>query len=134
MATPQEIRQRVEQADTARSIRRAEAAQQVGELVTRRARIVEQLDDLHRQLGGVLADAQDVIGIEELAEFVDVKAADLTAWFASHKTTPARRRKLSARTSRPQDGAGRKSAGPLPAVGVPPSPELAQTDSRRAEM
>ncbi|MBY8853300.1 hypothetical protein K7G98_35740, partial [Saccharothrix sp. MB29] len=62
MATPEEIRLRIEQADTARSARRATAAQQIGELAQRRAAIIEQLEDIERELGDILAEAQDVIG------------------------------------------------------------------------
>ncbi|MFD0201417.1 hypothetical protein ACFVG9_11665 [Saccharothrix carnea] len=93
MATPEEIRQRVEQADTARSARRAAAAQQVGELAQRRTAIAEQLEDIERQLGDVLAAAQDVIDVDELAEFTDLKVADITHWLAGRKTARTKRRK-----------------------------------------
>lgn len=93
MATPEEIRQRIEQADTARSARRAAAAQQVGELAQRRAGIVAQLTDVERELGKLVADAQDVIGVDELAAFTDLKPSDLTAWLAGYKPSRGRRRK-----------------------------------------
>ncbi|GGS59689.1 hypothetical protein [Actinokineospora fastidiosa] len=93
MATPEEIRRRVELADTNRSARRAAAAQQVGELAQRRAAIVGQLEDIERELGDVLAEAQDVIGVEELAEFTDLKASDLTGWLAGCKATRGKRKK-----------------------------------------
>jgi hypothetical protein len=93
MATPEEIRQRVEEADTARSARRAAAAQQVGELAQRRAAIVAQLVEVERELGEVVADAQDVIDVDELAAFTDLKPSDLTGWLAGRKTVRGKRRK-----------------------------------------
>lgn len=57
MATTEEIQRRVEQTDTARSAKRSAAAQQVGELAARRAAIAEQLADIERALGDVLAAA-----------------------------------------------------------------------------
>jgi len=133
MATPEEIRQRVEQADIARSARRAAAAQQIGELVQSRAAIVEQLEDVERELGDVIADAQDVIGVEELAEFTDVKAADLTQWLAGRKTTRAKRKKPAASASRAQGEVSRRPSAPgTPPAGqasAPREPALAATGS-----
>ncbi|QFZ18492.1 hypothetical protein [Saccharothrix syringae] len=100
MATPEQIRQRVEDADTARSVRRAAAAQQIGVLAQRRAGIVAQLEDVERELGDVLAEAQDVIGIDELAGFTDLKPADLSGWLAGRRPTRGRRRKSSTGTPR----------------------------------
>jgi transposase len=101
MATTEEIRRRVEEADTARSTRRSAAAQRIGELAARRADVAEQLDDIERQLGDELAAAQDVVDIDELAQFTDVSAADLTRWLAARKPT---------RTKRPRPAAGRPGA------------------------
>jgi hypothetical protein len=98
MATPEEIRQRVEEADTARSARRAAAAQQVGELARRRAEIVAQLAEVERELGEVVADAQDVIDVDELAGFTDLKTSDLTGWLAGHKPSRGKRRKATTTT------------------------------------
>ncbi|MFD7655373.1 hypothetical protein ACFV4N_15490 [Actinosynnema sp. NPDC059797] len=95
MATLEEIRRRVEQTDVARSARRAAAAQQVGQLAQRRAAILDQLHDVERELGDVLAEAQDVIGVDELAEFTELKPADLTAWLAGRKTGRGKRRKAT---------------------------------------
>lgn len=110
MATPEEIRQRVEQADTSRSARRAAAAQQVGELAQRRAAIIDQLENVERELGDVLADAQDVIGVDELAEFTDLKPADLTAWLAGRKANNSKRKKTTRTSGTP--GHARRTAGP----------------------
>lgn len=95
MATSEEIRQRVEKADTARSARRAAAAQQVGELARRQAEIVARLAEVERELGEVVARAQDVIDVDELAAFTDLKPSDLTGWLAGHKPGRGRRRKAA---------------------------------------
>ncbi|CAM3755521.1 hypothetical protein KIPE111705_23305 [Kibdelosporangium persicum] len=93
MATEEEIERRVQQADTARSAKRSAAAKQVGVLAQRRTAIAEQLDDIERQLGEVLADSSDVIDIDELARFTDVPAADLTRWLAARKPSRSKRKK-----------------------------------------
>lgn len=107
MATTDEIRRRVEDADTARSARRSAAAQRIGELARRRAAIAEQLDDIERQLGDVLADARDVIDVDELARFTDVPPADLTRWLTSRKTTRVKRKRLATTTSAAPNATGR---------------------------
>ena len=99
MATTEEIRQRVEQADTVRSARRSAAAQQVGELARHRATLAEKLADIERQLGDALAAASDVIDIDELARFTDVSASELTHWLSSRKTTRTRRKRIPVGTS-----------------------------------
>jgi hypothetical protein len=96
MATTDEIERRVEEADTARHARRSAAAQQVGELAQRRTAIAEQLGDLEGQLGDVLAAAGDVMGIDELARFTDVPAADLTRWRTARKPTRTKRNRPAA--------------------------------------
>jgi hypothetical protein len=130
MATPEQIRRRVEDADTARSARRAAAAQQVGDLARRRAAIVTQLEAIEHELGDVLAGAQDVIGIDELADFTDLKAADLTGWLAGRKPGRGRRRKPStgaAGTPRKPDPATDGSTTNAAAQASPPhQPALAE--------
>lgn len=131
MATPDEIRHRVEEADTARCAQRATAAQQVGELALRRAAIAEQLDDIERELGDILADATQVIGIDELAQFTDVKAADLTRWLTTHKPVRAKRkRSATTLTDTSPELAGpktpsprRTSTAPVPHDSAPHMPE-----------
>ncbi|MEV0675897.1 hypothetical protein AB0I60_05165 [Actinosynnema sp. NPDC050436] len=95
MATPEQIRRRVEETDLARSARRAAAAQQVGELAGHRAAILAQLAEVERALGEVVADARDVIDVDELATFTDLKPSDLTGWLAGHKPGRGRRRKAA---------------------------------------
>jgi hypothetical protein len=122
VATTEEIRRRIEEADTARSAKRAAAAQQVGELAQRRAALAVQLADIERELGDVLAAARDVIDINELARFTDVPAADLMRWCDGRRTTRTKRKK-SAGTPDAKSDTGR---GVSSAVGrVPGSPATA---------
>ena len=95
MATAEDIQRRVEQADTARSVKRSTVAQQVGELAQRRAVLAGKLDEIERQLGDVLADASDVMDIDELASFTDIPVPDLTGWLTARKPARAKRKKPS---------------------------------------
>jgi hypothetical protein len=104
MPTPDEIDRRVEEADTARHAKRSAAAQQIGELAQRRAIIAEQLDDVERELGDVLAVSRDVMDIDELARFTDVPAADLTRWLTARKATRTKRKKPTPSASSGADG------------------------------
>lgn len=118
MTTPEEIERRVEEADTARSAKRATTARQVGELAQHRAAVAEQLDEVERQLGEVLAGAEDVISIAELARFTDISPTDLTRWQTSHRTARGRRRP----TERRRTSNGRPGVPPkVSSDGVGPS-------------
>ncbi|MCU1680217.1 MAG: hypothetical protein JWQ81_956 [Amycolatopsis sp.] len=99
MATAQEIEDRVEQADAARSATRAAAAQQVSALAERRAAIAEQLADIDDQLGDTLATASKVMSITELATFTDIPAADLTHWHTPGKPSRSKRKKPTTGTA-----------------------------------
>jgi hypothetical protein len=118
MATTEEIERRVQQADAARCAARAAAARQVGELAGRRAVLAEQLDEIERELGDVLAAVQDLMDVDELAAFTNLSAADLTRWRdarARRKTArPTRKRPAKAGDS----GGGRsaRTTAPAPAV------------------
>jgi hypothetical protein len=116
MATPEEIRVRVERADTARSAARSAAAQQVGDLAQRRAAIVEQLAEVERQLGDVLAAAQEVMGVEEMAQFTDVPAGDLTRWLTARKPSRAKRKRPG--TDKAHSDTGREPAGTRAPPGI----------------
>ena len=96
MATTEEIEHRVAEADAARSVKRSAAAQRIGDLAQRRAAIAEQLREVERELGEVLAEAADVIEIDELARFTDVPAADLTRWLGSRESRRPKRNKPKA--------------------------------------
>jgi hypothetical protein len=106
MVTTEEIELRIKEADSARSARRTAAAKRVGELASRRAAVAEQLNDLERELGDVLAESSDVIEIHELARFTDVPAADLTRWLDNRKVIRPKRKRVTTGTSaaRGQDG------------------------------
>lgn len=106
MATTDEIERRVQQADAARSARRAAAARQVGELAGRRAVLAEQLDDIERELGDVLAATRDVMDVDELADFTDLPAADLTRWLTARTS-----RKSTRSTHKRPAGAGDAGRG-----------------------
>jgi hypothetical protein len=132
MATPEEIRQRVEEADTARSARRAAAAQQVGELAQRRAEIVAQLAEVERELGEVVAGAQDVIDVDELAAFTDLKPSDLTEWLAGRKPSRGKRRKATTTTGAHGDvpsSSGSRAHAPEQRRSSGDGPVAAQTDT-----
>lgn len=129
MATTEEIEQRVEEADSARTARRAAAAKRVFELAARRSTIADQLSDLERELGDVLAEASDVIEIDELARFTDVPAADLRRWLDDRKTTRPKRKRQTAGTTATKNStsSGVSTAKPppptLPAPAVPRADE-----------
>jgi hypothetical protein len=91
--TPEEIEHRVEENDSTTTAKRSAAAKRVGELARQRAAIAEQLSDIERELGEVLAESSDVIGTEELAKFTDVPVVDLDRWLNSRKATRTKRKK-----------------------------------------
>lgn len=140
MATTDEIRRRVEEADIARSTQRSAAAQQVGELAQHRAAIAEQLEDIERQLGDVLAAASEVMEIDELARFTDLPAADLTRWLEARKTIRTKRRKpasFAAATKRDttraptvRTSARTSTSNQIPTLPEPTTSQVAGTDTR----
>jgi hypothetical protein len=117
MATLEEIDHRVHKVDTSRTARRAAAARQVSQLAQRRAAIAEQLEAVEHELGDVLAAARDVIGVEELAEFTDLKAADLTQWLTGRRSLRGRRKKPTGGASRSRHDGDPTPATPPPAEG-----------------
>ncbi|MFD5089159.1 hypothetical protein ACFWMR_01065 [Amycolatopsis thailandensis] len=131
IATAEEIDRRVEAADTARRAKRSAAAKEVGELAQRRTALVEQLDEVERQLGEVLADASDVLDIDELARFTNIPAADLTAWLTPRKPPRATKKKRPAAITPSGAPSATKTAtnGQAP---VPPEPAVPRTDSADA--
>lgn len=136
MATTEEIERRVEEADAARSARRAAAAKQIGDLAQRRTAIAEQLSDIERELGDVLAESNDVIEINELAKFTDVPVTDLTQWLNSRKTTRPKRKKLAdgppdakSNPSRRASAARTTTNGQASTLPEPPAPRAATADA-----
>ncbi|WP_439381563.1 hypothetical protein [Amycolatopsis lexingtonensis] len=112
MITTDEIERRVEKADADKSARRTAAAREVGELAHRRAALAEELAEVERKLGTVLAAAADVVGIDELAEFTDVPAADLTRWLTAGNARVRRGRPPGSRRPKPDAHPGNS---PVPA-------------------
>jgi hypothetical protein len=93
MATTNEIRERIQQADAARSRRRLAAAQRVGELADRRTKLAAQLKEIDAELGEVLAENEDVISVPELAAVTDLSAADLSHWLGRRKPSRTKRKR-----------------------------------------
>jgi len=112
MITTDEIERRVEKADAEKRARRTAAAREVGELAHRRAVLAEELADVERKLGTVLAAAADVVSVDELAEFTDVPTADLTRWLTAGKPRARRGRPPGSRRPKPDPYPG---ATPAPA-------------------
>ncbi|EWM12037.1 hypothetical protein [Kutzneria sp. 744] len=130
MATADEIERRVEQADTARSAKRAAAAQQVGALAQRRAVIAEELSDVEGQLGEVLAEASEVMDIDELARFTDVAASDLTRWLTARKPNRGKRKRPTASTEGDANrGPSTARASTASPTSPPPEPPQARTSN-----
>ncbi|MFD4248288.1 hypothetical protein ACFWQL_00940 [Amycolatopsis thermoflava] len=123
MPTDDEVEHRIEDVDAPRTARRKAAAQQVNQLAQRRATIVAQLEDVEGQLGQIIADAEDVITVDELARFTDLKAADLNQWATGRKATRARRKKPTA--GKPGRRSGTQSAV-SPVDGEAPDLKVAQ--------
>ncbi|WP_439382131.1 hypothetical protein [Amycolatopsis lexingtonensis] len=122
MITTDEIERRVGKADAEKSARRMAAAREVGELARRRAALAEELAEVERTLGTVLAAAADVIGVDELAEFTDVTAADLTGWLTAGKPRARRGRPPGSRRPKPDIRLATAPAPPEPR----PSPPATQ--------
>ncbi|MFF5990415.1 hypothetical protein [Prauserella flavalba] len=135
MATTEEIERRVEQADAARSAKRAAAAKRVGELALLRAEVAEKLGDIERELGDVLAESSDVISVDELAKFTDVPATDLTQWLNGRKTTRPKRKRSTASTTTAKRDASQASStsNTAPATQLSASPELAEPRNGAAD-
>ncbi|WP_078870645.1 MULTISPECIES: hypothetical protein [Amycolatopsis] len=110
MATSEEIERRVVEADSARSARRAATAKRIGDLAQRRAGVADQLNEIERELGETLAAANDVIGIDELAQFTDVPAADLAQWFDGRKPSRAKRKRSTAGAAAAKTGTDHRPA------------------------
>ncbi|MFF0147027.1 hypothetical protein ATK36_5360 [Amycolatopsis sulphurea] len=131
IATAEEIDRRVEAADTARRLKRTAAAKQVGELAKTRTELAAQLDEVERQLGEVLADASDVLDIDELARFTNIPAADLTGWLTTRKPNRTTKKKKPAVTAASTTARGPSATkGPTNGLAsVPREPAAPRTDT-----
>lgn len=100
MPTEEEIDRRITETDAPRSARRSAAAKRISELAQHHATLARQVNDTEGQLGDALVGAQDVIGVDELAEFTEIPAADLARWLTARTTAkaPRTRRKRSTAT------------------------------------
>lgn len=132
VALDDEIDDRLEEKDSARSARRREAARTVGNLARRHAELAGQLASLESELGEVLTAAGDVIDVPELAEVTDVPAADLARWRDQiAKTARSKRHRTSARKNAggTASRAGTTSRAEKPAAAEPPAPHSAAPDA-----
>jgi hypothetical protein len=134
VTSEEEITRRLEDKDSARSARRAQAATTVGELAGRHTELAGRLAELERALGEVLTAAGDVIDVPELAQVTDIPAADLTRW-RDRAAKPARggKRKRPSATKNDTSGKAAQAAitTPVAAHTAPPprpaAPESAAT-------
>ncbi|SFO05134.1 hypothetical protein [Amycolatopsis rubida] len=106
VASEEEIARRLQERDSARSVRRARAATAVGELARRHAELAGQLADLERELGEVLTAAGEVIDVPELAQVTDVPADDLARW-RDQAAKPARGGKRKRPSAKKNDAPGK---------------------------
>lgn len=125
MATPEEIKNRVDEFDSARSSRRKAAAHRVSELAVRHDELASEVDEIKRTLAEVLAEYSDVITVEELARFTEVPASRLEQWRDGLKPGRGKRRRASSRTPAVREST-HHVAPASPAVGsIDPKPAAA---------
>lgn len=106
VTSEEEIARRLQERDSERSARRAQAATTVGELARRHAELAGQLADLERELGEVLTAAGEVIDVPELAQVTDVPVDDLTRW-RDQAVKPVRRGKRKRPSAKKNDAPGK---------------------------
>jgi hypothetical protein len=124
VTSEEEITRRLEERDSARSARRAQAATSVGELARRHTELAGQLAELERELGEVLTTAGEVIDVPELAQVTDLPAADLTRW-RDQAAKPARGGKRTRPSAKKTDTPGKgtpAATSPRAARPVAPAP------------
>ena len=112
MATSEEIQNRVDEFDSARSARRKAAAHQVSELARRHDELVTQVDEVKRKLAEVLAEYSDVITVEELARFTEVPESHLEQWRDGVKPGRAKKRRAT-RTPAARESTQHAAASPV---------------------
>ena len=101
MATTDEIRRRIELADSERSNRRLATAQLVGELAHRRTELAAELHEVDVKLGDLITESEDVMSLPELASFTDVPVDELMRWTAASKPKRGRKKRSSTRPPKP---------------------------------
>lgn len=129
IASEDEINDRLEEKDAARSARRKKAAAAVGDLARHHAGLVGQINDIERGLGEILVAAGDVIDVPELAEVTKVAAADLSRW-RDQAAKPARGKRHRTGAKKNPAGAGIRTAdAPRTARPTTPAPAGPNTAS-----
>lgn len=111
MATAEQIKQRVEQADRRRIDTRADAAAAVAGIAQEHTAIAEGLRTTETVLGEAIGAALGVMSAAELAAFTDLSAADIHAWSTPSKSRSGRRRpqKRATANTAPQATAAERS-------------------------
>ncbi len=127
MATSEEIQNRVDEFDSARSARRKAAAYQVSELAGRHDELVTQVDEVKRKLAEVLVEYSDVITVEELARFTEVPESHLEQWRDGVKAGRPKKRRAT-RTPAARESTHHAAANPV--VNAKPTAALRPADER----
>lgn len=125
VTSEEEIARRLEEKDSVRRVRRAQAATTVGELARRHTELAGQLAELERELGEVLTAAGDVIDVPELAQVTDIAAADLTRW-RDQAAKPARGGKRKRPSAKKNDTSGKDTGAATEPLGARPVAPAAQ--------
>ncbi|WP_394620141.1 hypothetical protein JNUCC0626_13850 [Lentzea sp. JNUCC 0626] len=112
MATTEEIRLRVIEADKALSLKRAGIAERIGDLAQRHSALAAELLDTKSEMSRALAEAENIISLKDLAKFTDVPIDVLTSLAAPVKTRRPRRRRVPVAQAADE-------APPAPAVVTP---------------
>lgn len=124
MATADEIRQRVEQADRDRMAARQTAAADVAGKLDQRQALREQLDQADRELTQSVAAAEQVMTRRELAGFLDVKQNEVDEWATAGSSRTRQRgsgsakRSSRSRSSRPRAASEAAPGGATAAAGA----------------
>lgn len=122
MATADEIRQRVEQADHDRMAARQNAAADVAGKLDHRQQLRAQLEQAERDLAQSVSTAEQVMTWKELASFLDVKPTDVEQWATAGGSRARQRgsgkRSSRSRSSRPRAGSAASTGATTAAPGV----------------
>lgn len=122
MATADEIRQRVEQADRDRMAARQTAAADVAGKLDHRQQLREQLDAAERDLAHAVSSAELVMTRKELAGFLDVKQNEVDEWATAGSARTRQRGSGSGkRSSRSRSSRPRAASEAAPDAAVAPS-------------
>jgi hypothetical protein len=126
MATAEEIRQRVRQADMERVMTRADAAVTVGELVTRHEQARQQVAQVAKQLRAATAQALKLMTPDELAAFTGRRRREVDEWATMGVDGPTR---TATRTTPRKTGTHTAGAAEPAAAGETSDPEAVTNGS-----